>query len=273
MSLFEDVFCVHPVGAGVWQFEVDERFNGAFGGTNGGVAAAISLYAARDGSDVLAAAAIDCHFLKSCRPGRVTVRRRILNQGRTLTVVATETEDHEHRICTTALVTLVDRNALANHVSFAAERHVARGSPDQAMPWKHPKGARIPLIDTFLPEIVGANSDTTTTRIQLPFETRRATAEAAHCRRHLRGAAGRASRRGAGFAPEPQSRVAFQRNAGRLSRPAEPVPAGGDSCRHGVHGNRGEHRNRTDRRRSFHDDLPADHGALLTALNRQAPQR
>lgn len=179
MSLFEDVFCVHPVGADVWQFEVDERFNGAFGGTNGGVAAAISLYAARDGSDVLAAAAIDCHFLKSCRPGRVTVRRRILNQGRTLTVVATETEDHEHRICTTALVTLVDRNALANHVSFAAERHVARGSPDQAMPWKHPKGARIPLIDTFLPEIVGANSDTTTTRIQLPFETRRATAEAA----------------------------------------------------------------------------------------------
>jgi hypothetical protein len=48
MSLFEDVFR-----------EVDKRFNGAFGGTNGGVAAAISLYAARDGSDVLAAAAID----------------------------------------------------------------------------------------------------------------------------------------------------------------------------------------------------------------------
>jgi hypothetical protein len=66
-----------------------------------------------------------------------------MNQSRTLTVVATESKDHEHRICPTTLVTLVDRNALADHVSFTAERPVAGASPRRRC------GGNIPQAPAF----------------------------------------------------------------------------------------------------------------------------
>lgn len=97
---------------GCWTFELEARFNGAFGGTNGGVAAAVSLHAARGDRHELVPAAIDCHFLTSCRPGAATVTTRPLSEGRTLTVIATETHDHTGSLCTAALVTLVNPDRL-----------------------------------------------------------------------------------------------------------------------------------------------------------------
>jgi len=163
---------------GCWTFELGERFNGAFGGTNGGVAAAVSLHAALGERHELMPAAIDCHFLKGCRPGMVTVITRLLSEGRTLTVIATETLDHTGSLCTTALVTLVNPDRLEQAVRTQPAIFVPADHSTEPLPWQHPKGHRIPLIDTFAPEIVASSDDSTTTRIHPGFDVRVATAEA-----------------------------------------------------------------------------------------------
>jgi len=178
VSEFADVFRAQRRTDDAWEFELEERFNGAFGGTNGGVAAAVSLWAARARHAGWIPAAIDCHFLKGCKPGTARVSLRTLNEGRTLTVIATETRDHTSRMCTTALVTLVHPAMLDATISVPAGRCVATDPSGKAQRWQHPKGHRIPLIDSFAPEIVASSTDSITTRIELPFEVGDATAEA-----------------------------------------------------------------------------------------------
>lgn len=177
MSSFAEMFKARHHD-GRWTFELEERFNGAFGGTNGGVAAAVSLHAAHAGRPGLLPAAVDCHFLRGCRPGTATVTVRVLSEGRTLTVVATETHDHEGSLCTTALVTLVDPERLERALRSPPTVRVPADPTVEALPWRHPKGHRIPLIDTFAPEIVASSGDSTTTRIRPGFDIGEATAEA-----------------------------------------------------------------------------------------------
>lgn len=177
MSSFAEVFKARRHD-GRWTFELEERFNGAFGGTNGGVAAAVSLHAARGDRHELVPAAIDCHFLKGCRPGTATVTTRPLSEGRTLTVIATETRDHAGSLCTAALVTLVNPDRLEQAIRALPAICVPADRSTEPQPWRHPKGHRIPLIDTFAPEIVASSDDSTTTRIRPGFDVRDATAEA-----------------------------------------------------------------------------------------------
>lgn len=177
MSTFADLFQARRRD-GCWTFELEERFNGAFGGTNGGVAAAVSLHAARGDRHELVPAAIDCHFLKGCRPGTATVTTRPLSEGRTLTVIATETRDHAGSLCTTALVTLVNPGRLEQAIRVRPAICVPADRSAEPQPWRHPKGHRVPLIDTFAPEIVARSADSTTTRIRPGFDLGEATAEA-----------------------------------------------------------------------------------------------
>ena len=165
---------------GIWTFDLDERCNGAFGGTNGGVLTAISLYAARDGSS-RRAASIDSRYVRGFRPGTARIEVTTLNEGRTLTIAGVDVIDTNDRLCTHSTVTLVDEAALATAITL--ENQIA--PPDNLCDfndgtvWRQPKAMPIPLIDTFEPRTVGGSGNATTTATKVIWQEPGTTSEAA----------------------------------------------------------------------------------------------
>ena len=74
-------------GEGEWQFQLDESINGAFGGTTGGVLAALTVHVARDFAPGWRVTGIDARFIRSFRPGIASIVSTLVNGGRTLTTV------------------------------------------------------------------------------------------------------------------------------------------------------------------------------------------
>ena len=75
---------------GAWRFELTEELNGGFGGTNGGVLAAVCVFAARSRAPGRIPAGIDARFVRSFAPAPARVVPTVLNAGRTLTTVSVD---------------------------------------------------------------------------------------------------------------------------------------------------------------------------------------
>ncbi|MCZ6710216.1 MAG: thioesterase family protein [Gammaproteobacteria bacterium] len=178
---FVETFCgVGNSNEEAWTFEIDQRFNGAFGGTNGGVLSAISVHVARQQSG-RRAASIDSRYIRGFRPGTARVVSRLVNKGRTLTVMDVDIVDAQDRLCTHSVVTLVEPSALAVGIQH-------RGPvmpPDIAIwedgkPWRAPSAPMvIPLIETFEPTALGGGDSMTITGTRVVWRESGTSAEAA----------------------------------------------------------------------------------------------
>ena len=181
--------CLMEVFAGVrgtdqgdgWSFTLDRRFNGAFGGTNGGVLSAISVYVARQLSG-RRPSSIDSRYVRGFRPGSARVVVRLVNQGRTLTVMDIDIVDDRDRVCTHSVVTLVEPDVLAVDVQY--NDHLVAPSDlvawEQGKRWRQPKAPmEIPLIETFEPTALGGSGHTTVTGTRVVWRESGTSAEAA----------------------------------------------------------------------------------------------
>ena len=212
MTTFLETFGGSASERGRWTFNLDKRFNGAFGGTNGGVLSAISLYAAR-GDYARAAASIDSRYMRGFRPGRANIVVAPVNQGRTLTVVSVAVIDDDDRLCTQSTITLVEPGALAVEIAHAGTARLRDGLNTFAdgKPWRRPETPmEIPLIDTFQPTALGGGADETVTATKVLWQEPGTYAEAACIgRRHLRRPARGARRQGRRVHAQPRSVAAF----------------------------------------------------------------
>ncbi len=181
MSQFRELFQGDQTSDTEWTFQLAEKFNGAFGGTNGGVLSAISVFVARTTSGH-SPASVDSRFIRGFRPGRARVRLDTVSQGRTLCVMQVAVIDDDDRLCTQSSVTLVEPGALV------AELHQSNADrqPDGLIPWEdgkrwqQPRGPMvIPLIDTFEPIALGGRDGEIITGSRVLFDDARLCAEAA----------------------------------------------------------------------------------------------
>lgn len=176
---FATAFGGRPLEEGAWRFELEERFNGAFGGTNGGVLTALSVFVARSGSG-RRATSIDSRYLRSFRPGAARVVPTVLNAGRSLTVVRVDVVDAGGRLCTHSTVTLAAPEVLARDLN----RSGGLARPDMSdfaagRPWPQPPKQPIPMLDTFRPTSLGATDDDVFTGVASVFDEPGTSAEAA----------------------------------------------------------------------------------------------
>jgi acyl-coenzyme A thioesterase PaaI-like protein len=181
MATLRDTFKGAPIGAeGTWSFELETPFNGAFGGTNGGVLSALSVFVARSMTG-RRPSSIDSRYLRGFRPGTARVVPRLLNSGRTLSVVSIDIFDADDKLCTHSAVTLAERSALAETLHHPAGATL----PENLKPtgegkvWRSPAGQPIPLIDTFQPTAVGGAGDETLTATKVVWREPGTAAEAA----------------------------------------------------------------------------------------------
>ena len=166
---------------GEWQFDLAEELNGGFGGTNGGVLAAVCVHVARSSASGRLPAGIDARFIRGFRPGVAHVVPTILNEGRTLTTISVDLLTEEGKLATRGTVSLIAPDALAE-----VDRPVPRAPPgelaeySEAREWRQPKGHRgIPLIDTFSPRMMGSGEFGIATGTRLLWDDPAASAESA----------------------------------------------------------------------------------------------
>ncbi len=175
---FIETFSGDQLEAGRWSFDLAERFNGAFGGTNGGVLAAIAVHTARRESSGRRPTSVDARFIRSCPPGVATVEISALNVGRTLSVYSVDVVGSNGKLCTRAGVTVVAAIQLAGDVSEENLNDQPHYDDAEAKAWLHPRGFKVPLIDSFKPRSCHQGR-LTTTRVLLPWEESNTAQEAA----------------------------------------------------------------------------------------------
>ena len=176
---FAAAFGGAPDGDDAWAFELPERFNGAFGGTNGGVLTALSVFVARRATG-RRPASIDSRYLRGFRPGRARVVPRVVREGRTLSVLAVDVVDARDRVCTTSTVTLAAPEALAADLDVSAhpERPEMRDFSD-GHPWPANPAQPIPMLATFRPTSLGRTAHQVATGIAVVWDEPGTSAEAA----------------------------------------------------------------------------------------------
>lgn len=164
-----------------WHFDLAEEFNGGFGGTNGGLLAALCVHAARGLAPDRLVCGVDARFLRSFRPGPATVVAEALGGGRTLTTVRVSLCDAEGRLSTAGTVSLVAPEALAAiDVPAASSAGADLADPSEGKPWRQPRGHRpIPLIETFAPVSLGRSAGAIATASTMVWDDPTASAEAA----------------------------------------------------------------------------------------------
>lgn len=153
---------------GEWQYQLEEALNGGFGGTNGGVLAAICVNVSRSVSPGRQPIGIDARFIRGFRPGVARVIPTILNEGRTLTTVSVDIINGDGKLTTRGTVSLVNPDALGNIEADDVE--TAEGELkafEDGRIWREPPKQPIPLIKTFSPRFLGKNSRGTATAVDI----------------------------------------------------------------------------------------------------------
>ncbi len=151
---------------GEWQYQLVEALNGGFGGTNGGVLAAICVNVSRGVSPGRQPTGIDARFIRGFRPGVARVIPTILNEGRVLTTVSVDIINDQGKLATRGTVTLVKFDALGDVVADDVEK--AEGelkAYEEGRIWREPPKQAIPLIKTFSPRFLGRNARGTATAV------------------------------------------------------------------------------------------------------------
>lgn len=170
-----------PSSDGAWNFELGEELNGGFGGTNGGVLAALSVYVARQTSPERHVAGADARFIRGFRPGLAVATPTVVNAGRTLTTVSVDITSADGKLCARTTVSLVSPKALADvsdeEKYFSDETMVSYA---EGKPWRQPRGPQvIPLIDTFDPRQLSRGDNSSVTGSRIIWNDPLASAEAA----------------------------------------------------------------------------------------------
>lgn len=153
---------------GEWQYLLDEELNGGFGGTNGGVLAAICVNVARAVSPARRPIGLDARFIRGFRPGVAQVIPTILNEGRTLTTVSVDILNKEGKLTTRGTVSLVNPGALGEvDTDDIAPAEGDLKAFEEGRIWREPPRQPIPLIRTFSPRFLGKNSRGTATAVDI----------------------------------------------------------------------------------------------------------
>lgn len=165
---FEARLGAKRLGDTQWQYQLGVELNGAFGGTNGGVLAAVCVNAARVAADDRQPVGIDARFIRGFRPGVCKVVATILSKGRTLSTVSLDLFDESGNLTTRGTVSLVDPAALGDVESDdVAPAAGALKSYEEGKIWREPPTQPIPLIDTFKPRFLGKNARGIVTAVDL----------------------------------------------------------------------------------------------------------
>jgi len=166
---------------GAWRFELAEELNGGFGGTNGGTLAAVCVCAARSAAPGRIPIGIDARFIRGFRPGVARVVPTVLNEGRTLSTISVDVFTQDGKLSTRSTIAFADPDALAG-VDKSGDRRISPElmAYEQGRLWRQPKGPQvIPLIDTFLPRLLGSSEAGIATGTRTIWDEPSATAEAA----------------------------------------------------------------------------------------------
>lgn len=151
---------------GEWQYQLEEDINGGFGGSNGGVLAAICVNAARSVAIGRRPLGIDARFIRGFRPGTARVIPTVLNAGRSLTVVSVDIMTDQGKLATRGTVTLANPESLGNidspDIPPADDELIAY---EDGRIWREPSQQPIPLIKTFSPRFLGKTSRGTATAV------------------------------------------------------------------------------------------------------------
>ena len=176
---FLDCFNGQKKADNQYTFQLEEKFNGGFGGTNGGVLAALSVFVARKISGDRLPSALDARFIRSFRPGLEVVEATILNEGRSLTVISVDIFSENKKLSTRSTVTLVNPEMLADIEYSETLIDAEKLLPvEDGKVWPQPKKS-IPLIDTFTPSYLGKVGTGVATATQVVWDEPSTTAEAA----------------------------------------------------------------------------------------------
>jgi len=178
---FAELVEANQTGEQSWSFNLVEAFNGAFGGTNGGLLAALCVFCARHAAPGREPIGLDARFIRGFSPGAAKTTMEVLHHGRTLTTVTVDIRDNDDRLSTRGSVTLVAPDALAE-LDYPAKSPPTEDITPLAdgKVWPQPGGKMfIPLIDTFQPRYLGRSDQGIATAVGLPWKAAGNGAEAA----------------------------------------------------------------------------------------------
>jgi acyl-coenzyme A thioesterase PaaI-like protein len=168
---FQERLSGQQVDDGAWEFDLEAELNGGFGGTNGGVLAAICVNVARGVSPGRLPASIDARFIRGFRPGVARVIPTVLNEGRTLTTMSVDIISDEGKLCTRGTVSLVNPDSLCDiEANDTAPAEGELKTIEDGRIWREPPQQPIPLIKTFSPRFLGKNSRGTATATDIIWD-------------------------------------------------------------------------------------------------------
>jgi acyl-coenzyme A thioesterase PaaI-like protein len=164
---------------GEFQYQLDSELNGGFGGTNGGVLAAVCINAAQLICPERRPVGLDARFIRGFKPGLARVECNVLNQGRTLSTICVDIYNQENKLTTRGTVSLVVPDALAPVNTEASAPAMDNLLPyDEGRRWKQPPLQEIPLIETFNPRQLGRSDSGVATAVDTIWDEQGALAEA-----------------------------------------------------------------------------------------------
>tara|TARA_R110002072_G_scaffold171703_4_gene325412 strand:+ start:19853 stop:20626 length:774 start_codon:yes stop_codon:yes gene_type:complete len=166
---FLEMYSGSKIESGIWSFDLGKEFNGAFGGTNGGVLAAVAVHVAKQESSLRCPTSVDARFIRGCPPGKVKVEISALNEGRTLSVYSVDIIGPNGKLCTRVGVTVAAADQLASHISENIDKEQPHFDETEAKDWAHPPDFKVPLIDSFKPTSCH-QLHSSTTRITIPWD-------------------------------------------------------------------------------------------------------
>jgi acyl-coenzyme A thioesterase PaaI-like protein len=155
---FRDLFSTQQSDADLI-YHLDKSLNGGFGGTNGGVLAAICVDAARSLAINRVPIGIDARFVRNFPPGPARVCATPLNIGRSLTTISVDISRSDGKLATRGTVSFVNASALEPvDVPGITESGEELLHPSDGRIWRQPAVQEIPLITTFRPRQLGKTS-------------------------------------------------------------------------------------------------------------------
>ena len=165
---------------GSWRFDIGRDRHGAFGGAFGGMLAACTVATARSTVPDRVVVSLDARFLRGLPAGEARLVPTIVHAGRSLTCVQVDVLDDGERLATRSTLYLVDRSRL-QPLDHEGEGGAAPASVPWAdgTPWRNPPGMEVPIVTTFAPRSVGRTDRGIGTALQVPWDDRGASAEAA----------------------------------------------------------------------------------------------